>query len=270
MHGPVRDLRGELVVGAVERDRRAGSRTVTSVRRAAQVVRQSAARARSRSCPGSAAGRAAPPPRPRSGRARTSFRGRSRTPQRTRVGTASPCRPGPRTTIRSTQPLELLGARRDAGRAQTSSSLKSGAISRMRQGRDSCAVFGSLIRTFPYVAYRASQARLRLSIRCRIDMRGGQGPDPPRRMGRRGAPRARRRRARTPCGSRRWPPRLGVSKGGFYWHFKDRRALLEEMLDTWEKTRDRGRDRAHRERAGRPAREGAAALRSRARRPTSR
>jgi AcrR family transcriptional regulator len=29
---------------------------------------------------------------------------------------------------------------------------------------------------------------------------------------------------------------LGVSKGGFYWHFADRRALLEEMLDTWEKT----------------------------------
>jgi AcrR family transcriptional regulator len=30
--------------------------------------------------------------------------------------------------------------------------------------------------------------------------------------------------------------RLGVSKGGFYWHFTDRRALLEEMLDLWEKT----------------------------------
>lgn len=30
--------------------------------------------------------------------------------------------------------------------------------------------------------------------------------------------------------------RLGVSKGGFYWHFTDRQALLEEMLDTWEKT----------------------------------
>jgi AcrR family transcriptional regulator len=30
--------------------------------------------------------------------------------------------------------------------------------------------------------------------------------------------------------------RLGVSKGGFYWHFTDRPALLEEMLDTWEKT----------------------------------
>jgi AcrR family transcriptional regulator len=28
---------------------------------------------------------------------------------------------------------------------------------------------------------------------------------------------------------------LGVTRGGFYWHFKDRRALLEEMLDTWER-----------------------------------
>jgi AcrR family transcriptional regulator len=28
---------------------------------------------------------------------------------------------------------------------------------------------------------------------------------------------------------------LGVSKGGFYWHFHDRNALLEEMLDTWER-----------------------------------
>jgi AcrR family transcriptional regulator len=28
---------------------------------------------------------------------------------------------------------------------------------------------------------------------------------------------------------------LGVSKGGFYWHFKDRPALLEEMLDEWER-----------------------------------
>ena len=27
---------------------------------------------------------------------------------------------------------------------------------------------------------------------------------------------------------------LGVTKGGFYWHFEDRRALLEEMLDRWE------------------------------------
>jgi AcrR family transcriptional regulator len=29
---------------------------------------------------------------------------------------------------------------------------------------------------------------------------------------------------------------LGVSKGGFYWHFADREALLAEMLDAWEKT----------------------------------
>jgi AcrR family transcriptional regulator len=28
---------------------------------------------------------------------------------------------------------------------------------------------------------------------------------------------------------------LGVTKGGFYWHFEDRRALLEEILDTWER-----------------------------------
>jgi AcrR family transcriptional regulator len=28
---------------------------------------------------------------------------------------------------------------------------------------------------------------------------------------------------------------LGVSKGGFYWHFDGRRALLEEMLDAWER-----------------------------------
>jgi AcrR family transcriptional regulator len=28
---------------------------------------------------------------------------------------------------------------------------------------------------------------------------------------------------------------LGVSKGGFYWHFDDRQALLEETLDGWER-----------------------------------
>jgi AcrR family transcriptional regulator len=29
---------------------------------------------------------------------------------------------------------------------------------------------------------------------------------------------------------------LGVSKGGFYWHFRDRQALLDAMLDSWEET----------------------------------
>jgi AcrR family transcriptional regulator len=28
---------------------------------------------------------------------------------------------------------------------------------------------------------------------------------------------------------------LGVTKGGFYWHFDDRRALLDEMIDAWER-----------------------------------
>lgn len=28
---------------------------------------------------------------------------------------------------------------------------------------------------------------------------------------------------------------LGVTRGGFYWHFEGRRALLEEMLDAWER-----------------------------------
>jgi len=28
---------------------------------------------------------------------------------------------------------------------------------------------------------------------------------------------------------------LHVTRGGFYWHFHDRQALLEEMLDTWER-----------------------------------
>ena len=29
---------------------------------------------------------------------------------------------------------------------------------------------------------------------------------------------------------------LGVTRGGFYWHFEDRRALLEEILDAWERS----------------------------------
>jgi AcrR family transcriptional regulator len=29
--------------------------------------------------------------------------------------------------------------------------------------------------------------------------------------------------------------RLGVSKGGFYWHFPSRQALVDEMLDAWQR-----------------------------------
>ncbi|HET7418372.1 MAG TPA: TetR/AcrR family transcriptional regulator [Solirubrobacterales bacterium] len=29
---------------------------------------------------------------------------------------------------------------------------------------------------------------------------------------------------------------IGVTRGGFYWHFEDRGALLEEILDAWERT----------------------------------
>ena len=41
---------------------------------------------------------------------------------------------------------------------------------------------------------------------------------------------------------------LGVTKGGFYWHFKDRQALLEGILDTWE--RESLRERAEEIEAG--------------------
>ena len=29
---------------------------------------------------------------------------------------------------------------------------------------------------------------------------------------------------------------LGVTKGGFYWHFRDRQALLDALLDAWEES----------------------------------
>ena len=33
--------------------------------------------------------------------------------------------------------------------------------------------------------------------------------------------------------------RMGVTRGSFYWHFKSRAALLERLLDAWEKTNTR-------------------------------
>src|SRR4051794_10646543 len=48
---------------------------------------------------------------------------------------------------------------------------------------------------------------------------------------------------------------LGVTRGGFYWHFDDRRALLDEMLDTWERFAvDRVIDRVEGEGDGEDAR----------------
>ena len=45
---------------------------------------------------------------------------------------------------------------------------------------------------------------------------------------------------------------LGVTRGGFYWHFGDRSALLDEMLDTWEReTTDLVIERVEREGGGR-------------------
>jgi AcrR family transcriptional regulator len=41
---------------------------------------------------------------------------------------------------------------------------------------------------------------------------------------------------------------LGVTRGGFYWHFEDRCALLDEMLDEWERASiDEVIDRVERE-----------------------
>ena len=54
---------------------------------------------------------------------------------------------------------------------------------------------------------------------------------------------------------------LGVSKGGFYWHFNDRQALFEEMLDSWEQAGTEEVIARVESRAGRSARQAAAALR---------
>ena len=37
---------------------------------------------------------------------------------------------------------------------------------------------------------------------------------------------------------------LGITKGSFYWHFADRRALLDAMLDAWTRGPHRGDPRA--------------------------
>lgn len=76
---------------------------------------------------------------------------------------------------------------------------------------------------------------MHLSIRCRIDVGvarlqtpRGDWVDAATRALAAGGPDAVRVEALAKA--------LGVSKGGFYWHFEDRQALIEETLDAWEKS----------------------------------
>jgi AcrR family transcriptional regulator len=84
------------------------------------------------------------------------------------------------------------------------------------------------------ISYGCWQGRLYLSIRCRIDMPvanvrtpRGAWVDAALDALAAGGPDAVRVEALAKA--------LGVTKGGFYWHFTDRQALLEEMLDAWER-----------------------------------
>src|SRR5213592_5257336 len=93
----------------------------------------------------------------------------------------------------------------------------------MRQGRSVYAVSGSLIGCLHpygdvYIRYRIDVAAVRTPRTSWIDeglrALAAGGPDTVR--------------------IEPLAEALGVTKGGFYWHFDDRRALLEEMLNTWE------------------------------------
>ena len=100
------------------------------------------------------------------------------------------------------------------------------------------------IRTLSYGWWRV---RLRLSIRCRIDVPvakvrtpRGAWVDAGLQALASGGPEAVRIEPLAAA--------LGVTKGGFYWHFADRGALLEEVLDTWERVSiDEAIDRVERE-----------------------
>ncbi|MDX6624864.1 MAG: hypothetical protein QOE75_2796 [Solirubrobacterales bacterium] len=74
---------------------------------------------------------------------------------------------------------------------------------------------------------------LRLSIRCRIDT-GVAKLQTPRSAWIDAALRALAAGGPDAVRVEALATSLGVTKGGFYWHFKDRAALLEEMLDSWE------------------------------------
>ena len=132
VHGPVGDLGGEFVVGQVERRERERRRSPGRAGRRADrpaAGRAGSARASRRPCPGRPSRRArrasTAAPRARVRRERSSARGRPRaSPSTSRWKSSGP--PG-------------------VGSAHTSSSRKSGVISWIRQGREVCALFGSLM-----------------------------------------------------------------------------------------------------------------------------
>src|SRR5438046_1554178 len=108
----------------------------------------------------------------------------------------------------------------------------------MRNGRDVCAVSGSLIGTsINTVSYRYGSVWKRVgqpaSKEIEITMaaptrtpRASWVEEGLRALGV-GGPDAVR--------IEKLAETLGVTKGGFYWHFDGRDALLEEMLDAWER-----------------------------------
>src|SRR4029077_2666628 len=110
---------------------------------------------------------------------------RSRTRHRARVGRDSHLAGSNEAAISSS--AWKSSAPPCTGRAQTSSRVKSGVISRIRQGRDSCAVFGSLMPILhPYGFVWMLGGPLASVNTVPYRYVDGERPDSTRRMGRRG------------------------------------------------------------------------------------
>ena len=238
MDGAVRDLRGELVVEQVQRGRRGARSKSGPVGAVAQVGRQPVAQRRRLGRRGRSSGSSQPSSSPSfqriahsaAGDAEALAAGRPRRASRTSRGKSS----GPP----------------GVGSAHTSSRRKSRVSSWIRQGREVCALFGQppssiSIYTVAYGSMRRARATTPRSSWIDEGLR---------------ALAARRPRGRAGRGAR---AALGVTKGGFYWHFDDRRALLDEILDTLGGDERRRGDRAGRGRGRRRARQAAAPVRDR-------